>query len=450
MSFMKKISIGTLILLLPVLAVLTGLTALPAVCLAQGELTATMSVNKEGVIQAGDSVTMTLTPSGGSPPYTYDYIMVIFEDGETHSFWSGFVPDSSYTWTVGFGDSAVLTGRVRDINTIVSFDAEILIRGSEHNPLCIKKEFIHPSDMIMIGDDYTDTFTFHVIADGGQPPYSYDFKLILYRDGWWSAPLSGNDYDHSSNSFSYKITSGTRGEIYSIVQDALGRKAFSDPFYLQIYKDNSAPMEFSATHSLEKLGTDRYLAALQATVKGGALPVNYDCWWFLFKDGELIEKRLAATNTDGAFSLEEDFDAAIAEVYATDADGWTCEDFLEIYFDTDDAVRPALSDLVRRDLLDYSLRNKLLYFNRSDLIRHLYDPSEPAPSYQVPGLNEGTPKLTNPELVTLRPVLVTHKPVQVRPVVTAAPTTAQPEVLNTEIVKPPLPILLQQPIRPKP
>ena len=319
------------------------------------------------------------------------------------------------------------------------------VKGGVYNPLVVTGETISPGNVINVGD----TITYAVFAEGGQPPYTYEYKLSLYQDDCWIVPEDGHSV-FDTNSFSYKITSGTRGEIYSIVQDALGRKAFSDPFNLQIYKDNSAPMEFSATHSLEKLGTDRYLAALLATVKGGALPVSYDCWWFLFKDGELIEKRLAATNTDGAFSLEEDFDAAIAEVYATDADGWTCEDFLEIYFDTDDAVRPSLSDLVRRDLLDYSLRNKLLYFNRSDLIRHLYDPSEPTPSYQVPGLNEGTPKLTNPELVTLRPVLVTHKPVQVRPVVTAAPTTAQPEVLNTDIVKPPLPILLQQPIRPKP
>ena len=53
---MNKTSFWMLILLLPVLAALAGLTALPAACLAAEELTVTMSLDKEGVVQAGEQL----------------------------------------------------------------------------------------------------------------------------------------------------------------------------------------------------------------------------------------------------------------------------------------------------------------------------------------------------------------------------------------------------------
>ena len=182
---MKKISVWTLALLLPVLTVLAGVTALPAVCFAAEKLTVAMSLNEEGVIQAGDSLTVTLTPSGGTPPYTYKHTMYIYEQGEPHYASSGEVPDSSHTWTIGFGDSVKLKGMVRDADgKESSCEASVTVQGGVYNPLTFTGDSLSPGNVINVGD----TLTYSVFAQGGQPPYSYRYRLTLYQDDCWSIP----------------------------------------------------------------------------------------------------------------------------------------------------------------------------------------------------------------------------------------------------------------------
>jgi hypothetical protein len=434
--FMKKTTVWTLILLLPALATLAGLTALPAVCHAQEELSLVMSLDKEGVIQAGDSVTVTLIPSGGHPPYTYDYTMVIFEDAEPHSFWSGFMSDNSYTWTVGFGDSLRLIGRVRDGEKIVSCYIDMNIRGSKYNPVKITGTSLSPGNTANIGE----TITYSVQAEGGQPPYTYGYEVMLYREGSWTSEKSDG---HSSSSFSYKVTAGTRGSFYATVEDAVGRKVKSEPLEFTILGDNSPRMVLNIdSYSLVKLGKDRYQAKLQVSVEGGVQPVKYVCWWYTFIGEEMTDVRMLIENTDGAFSFEGSFDLALAEVYAVDADGWGIDEYLEMYFNTADAESPVLSELINMDLLRDSMRDNLYNFDWIDLIAQLYGISEPDSS---PGLdmikpelikheliNPGlvNPKLVNPGLVTPE---ATEKPV------TTAPQIVKPDLLNPDLTKPQLP-----------
>ena len=470
---MKKTSIRTLILLLPVLAVLSGLAALPAVCLAAEELTATMSVSKEGVIQVGDSVTMTLTPSGGTPPYTYDYIMFIFEDSEPHAFSSGFISDNSYTWTVGFGSTVIFISRVRDGETIASCEVDMKIRGSQYNPIKIAGQSLSPGNTVNIGD----TLSYYVAAECGQPPFTYGYEVMLYREGSWTSEKSEG---HNDKYFDYTVTRGARGSIHATIEDSVGRKITSEPLDFTILGDSSPPMVLNVTsYSLVKLGEDRYRASLQVGIEGGAQPVKYVCWWYTFIQGEMTDYRMFSENTDGAFFMEESFDVALAEVFATDANGWSNDEYLEMYFNTDDAEEPVLSELLNIDLLRDSLRKNLLNIDHSDLIARLYGISEPDSSPGVDMINMIIPELTRPGLVNpglvnpglvnpglvnpglvnpglVNPGLVNPglvNPGLVNPEATA-PEETEPEIVPPEIINPgittPLAPNLQRPGFPNP
>lgn len=417
---MKKTSVLTLILLLPILAVLTGLTALPEGCLAQEALSVKMSLDKGPVIQAGDSVTVTLTPSGGRPPYEFLYAIFIDEEDEIHYSEYGYVPDNSHTWKVGFGGKVSFAGEVRDADSdsSASHSGEFDIQGGVYNPIKVTGRSISPGNVINVGEP----ITYSVFVEGGQPPYTYRYILMLYREGCWLAVDSGG---HSSNSFTYMVAGGTIGNFYADIEDDLGRKVSSGPAEFKILGDNSEPMELSAaSHSLVKLSKDRYQANLQVGVKGCALPVSYVCWWYLYKDGEMTG-RIRANNTDGAFSLEEDFDVAIAMVSVTDADGWRSEKSLEVCFNTKDVLNPVLTELIKINLIRSPLmREELLNPAWRDLIGQIDIPILVSPPIPIPDAK--IPELIKPKVAIPKEIV---------------PEIVQPEILQPDITAPLLPAL---------
>ena len=243
---MNKTSFWMLILLLPVLAALAGLTALPAACLAAEELTVTMTLDKEGVIQAGDSLTATLHPSGGRAPYFYNFTMIIYENEEPHIFrMDSLIAESSHTWPVDFGDRLVLKGLIMDSNSaMATCEASLEIQGGVYVRSRSQTVASVPEHR-----NLGDAITYSISAQGGQPPYTYDYKLRLVQDDCYFEPKGGDG--HSANSFSYTITRGTEGAFYCIVEDALGRKAYSQQsFEFTILGDDHAPMNFSETHDM--------------------------------------------------------------------------------------------------------------------------------------------------------------------------------------------------------
>ena len=413
---MKKTSIRKLILLLPVLAVMAGLAALPAVCPAEEELTVMMSVDKEKIIQVGDSVTVTVTPSGGTPPYTYRHFMSIDELGEDHFFATENTSDNSHTWTVEFGETVWLKSLVWDKNgKRGACETTLAVMGSVHNPIIITGESISPGNVINIGD----TITYSVVVQGGQPPYTYEYKLSLYQDDCWIVPEDGNSV-FDTNSFSYTITRGDKGDFFSSVRDALGRQVYTDtPVEFTILGDDHAPMDLSATHRLVKLSKNKYQLTIQPSVKGGTRPVEYICRWDLSKNGKSIGHDIYR-NTEGTFTFEGDFDKAYAYIYAIDADGWNSEDHLELHFDAKDAVRPFRTDLIKRNPREISLREDLRYPDRKSLIDQLHDIPEPVPTV-IPIRDLTKPELVNPELT---------KPLPTNP------ELIKPKLTNPELTKP--------------
>jgi len=429
---MKKTSIRKLILLLPVLVMLTGLTALPANCLVvegQGELPITMSLDKGPVIQAGDSVTVTLTPAGGQPPYTYNYLMIIYENDHDIDYFSiEETLDSSHTWTVGFGKKAGIHVIARDADQIIgTCDVLLEVQGSVCNPIKITDQSFSPGDIVNVGEP----ITYSVFAEGGDPPYTYEYELFLYRNDCWSVPIDIKGCN--SSQYTYTVTGGAEGYFVCAVNDTLGRKSYSGkPLMFTILGDDSPPMDLSATQSIEKLSENNYRMTIQASVKAGALPVSYVCRWHMYKNFYMIQVR-EETNTSGAFYPEGDFDRLYAELYAVDADGWKSRNLLKIVFDAKNIVNPILSELIKIDLLKDSLRKDLFGPDWGDLtgqiddIPELVSPPLPIPDVRAPELIK--PELTKPKLT--------------------APEIVKPEISRPGITAPQLPAL-QQPIRPKP
>lgn len=441
---MKKISVWTLVLLLPVLAALAGLTAMPAVCLAAEKLTVAMSLDKEGVIQAGDSLTVTLTPSGGTPPYTCKHTMYIYEQGEPHYSSSGEVPDSSHTWTIGFGDSVKLKGMVRDADgKESSCEASVTVQGGVYNPLTFTGDSLSPGNVIHVGD----TLTYSVFAQGGQPPYSYRYRLTLYQDDCWSIPENFN-HIFSSNSFSYTITRGTKGDICFWVHDALGRTLNLDRHVgFTILGDEHEPMGLSTTQSIKmlkmKIGDNKYGMIIQASVKAGTQPVMFYCLWNRYKKGDAVIGQVLQRKEDGKFILEGDFHKVKAFVWAIDADGWT-SDVCTLTFDPNVNPKQFMFEWIKSNLLGKSRREEWSDPDWKSLIAQL-DEFPGTDSSPDPFLDAVIPKLVQLELIKPAPV----KPGLIEPEATTTPKIAQPEILQPGITAPQLPVL-QQPIRPKP
>ena len=436
---MKKISIWTLVLVM-----LTGLAALPAVCLAAEKLTVTMSLDEEGVIQAGDSLTVTLTPSGGTPPYTYKHTMYIYEQGEPHYSSSGEVPDSSHTWTIGFGDSVKLKGMVRDADgKESSCEASVTVQGGVYNPLTFTGDSLSPGNVINVGD----TLTYSVFAQGGQPPYSYRYRLTLYQDDCWSIPENFN-HIFSSNSFSYTITRGTKGDICFWVHDALGRTLNLDRHVgFTILGDEHEPMGLSTTQSIKmlkmKIGDNKYGMIIQASVKAGTQPVMFYCLWNRYKKGDAVIGQVLQRKEDGKFILEGDFHKVKAFVWAIDADGWT-SDVCTLTFDPNVNPKQFMFEWIKSNLLGKSRREEWSDPDWKSLIAQL-DEFPGTDSSPDPFLDAVIPKLIQLELIKPAPI----KPGLIEPEATTTPKIAQPEILQPGITAPQLPVL-QQPIRPKP
>ena len=426
---MKKTSVWTLILLLSVLAALTRLAALPAACLAAEELSVDLSLDKGPVIQAGDSLTMTLTPSGGHPPYKYRHMMSIYEHGEDHFFCFGDVPDNSHTWTVGFGESVWIKGIVWDADgKVADCETTLEVQGGVYNPLVVTGESLSPGNVIHVGD----TITYTVFVEGGQPPYSYEYKLSLTQDDCWIVPEDGHSV-FDTNSFSYKITRGDEGNFFSAVRDSLGRCIYTDTrVEFTILGDDHAPMDLSATHSLVKLGTNKYQLTVQASVIGGTRPVEYICRWY--SSNSEGSNHDIYRNTEGLFILEGDFTRMHVNIYVIDADGWNSENQLDFFFDAKDAVIPIRTDLIKFNPLDISLREDWLTPDWRIRLGQLYDiPELVSPPIPIP-----IPGLINPELVN--PGLV--NPGLVNPELNnpglVNPGLVNPELNNPGLVNPEL------------
>ena len=452
---MKKSSIRTLILLLPILAVLTGLMTLPAICLAQANLSAVMSLDKGPVIQAGDSVTVTLTPSGGHPPYAYKHVMIVYEQGEPHYFSSENNPDSSYTWTVNFGDSVLFKSYVRDVDCInISCESTLTVQGSVYNPLTISSESLSPGDVINVGD----TITYSITAQGGQPPYTYSYRLEIAQYNQseldsWSVPINTYDYSCSSNSFTYTVTRGNEGLICSGVRDALGRDYNPDSYIeFTILGDDHAPMDIHTKQSVTTLttggilGNNKYRMTINASVKAGTQPITFYCLWDQYKDGVHIDRVLRKCG-DGRFSLEGNFYEVEALVWAIDADGWRTNR-CTITFDPSINKRPFPFDWFKNNPRGIALREDLLNLGWEDLTAQLLNiPGiDPSPD---PVLDAFTPELVQLELIkpkTIESILI--KPPEATAPVTEGPKTVQPGLLQPLITtKPPA---LKLPNLPKP
>ncbi|MGI6725539.1 MAG: hypothetical protein ACOX62_04975 [Christensenellales bacterium] len=445
---MKKISFGTLVLLLPVLAILTGLTALPAVCLAQEKLSVTMSLNKGPVIQAGDSLAVTLAPSGGRPPYTYWHDMYIYEQDVAYGYFTRAVPDSSHTWAVGFGDSVKLVGMVQDADdTVAACETTLEVQGSVYNPLMFTGHSLSPGDVINVGD----TLTYSIDAQGGQPPYSYSYKLDLVQydhsqSDCWSVPVYIGDYSCSSSSLSYTVTRGTKGYISGGVQDAAGRRVYHKlPLSFAILGDDHAPMDLSATHSIQTLKTDsilgnnKYRLTVQASVKAGTPPIRFFCMWRLYKDGACINQ-VNDKNGDGMFTLEGNFHAAEAILWAIDGDEWETRS-LSINFGPSKKgiLFPFGFERVRINPLGISLGEDVFGPVRGDLAAQLYEflGMDPSPD---PFLDATIPELARPGLI---------RPEATEPVTTGS-EIARPGLLQPLKTTSPLLPVQQLPSLPRP
>lgn len=422
---MKRTTLRSLIPLMLMLALLTTLIAPLTSSLAADMLNVSMTLDKGPVIQSGEQVKVTLTPSGGRPPYTYRHKLSIYEQGEVHLLHMEDGPDNTATWPIDFGERALFSGVVWDADGKVGWcDMAISIQGAEYNPLVITRESLSPGDSINLGD----AIVYTVEAKGGQPPYTYGYKLNLFHDHCWSIPFDQDGF--TDNSFSYAVTRGSKGVLYASVRDALGREAFSAPGKpFTIHGDNKS-FGFSVVKRIEKIDDGKHRVTLQAELRGGTKPVMYYCEWEYFKNDKLTRK--SEKNANGGFVLEADFDHGEARVSARDADGWTTNVELVTSFETKERL---------------SIVSRSEWFDIAEMYAHLSREKWHGLVITPPGSSD-TP---HTERVRLVPALVDEALVSnpnrprisdvpgkllVPPSTTSPPRRVSPRLIDPEVVRP--------------
>lgn len=416
---MKRTYTRSLIPLLLMLAMLTGLAILPTNSLAEDPLKVSMALDKGSVIQAGESVKVTLTPLNGRPPYTYRHMISIYEHGEEHfqSLEDG--PDSTATWVIAFGESARLKSIAWDADgRSGSAETTLSIRGGVYKPLVITNETLSPGNSINIGD----TITYSVYAEGGQPPYSYFYKLGFSQGSSWVLPVDDGPYP--SNSLSYTVTRGSEGIIFSGVRDAVGRRVSTTTAVKFTIHGDSSRMIFTATHGMEKIDDNTHRMSIKANLEGGSPPAKYFCRWLEQKDGQIVNKT-GSNNADGAFVLDTGADRVTAILHARDSEGWECGEELTIEFDARNKV-PIRLDLLEWNPLHISLKEEIQR-------RWLYDQLIPFP--QIKDLRPAPSTIERvPALPKLNPPKVTVP--KITPPKIAPPKVTVPEIVNPQLPPP--------------
>ena len=326
-------------------------------------------------------------------------------------------PDNTATWLIGFGESASLKSIVRDADGRTgSAEKTIVIRGGVYKPLKITNETLSPGNSINIGD----TITYTVYAEGGQPPYTYAYKLGFSLGESWVIPVDQGGY--TSNSLSYKVTRGSEGIIFSSVTDTLGRSTSTTTAVKFTIHGDSSRMKLTTTHGMKKIDSNTHRMSIQAKLEGGSPPATYYCRWLHYKNGELVNKT-GSNNTDGAFTLDTGADKVTAILHARDSEGWESGEELTIQFDTRSKV-PIQQDLLQRDPWFISLREEMER-------QWLHDQLVPFP--QIKDL------LPTPSTIERAPALPKQSPPKVTAPKNTLPKIAPPKVNVPDIVTPQLP-----------
>ena len=184
----------------------------------------------EADVKQWDSVTLSVYPSGGVPPYKYEYSTQIFDKDislSTTLYEMATISDT-YTYTPKFGQSGRFYISIEDsTGTYASGDTMtdmFTITGApDEPPLVLHVELDKETVDLSKGEGITATWT----VSGGKPPYRYNWRFDVETE--FGIPITyPSDFEHgkfpiSETSATFYPESGVTGYFDVSVIDDRGR-----------------------------------------------------------------------------------------------------------------------------------------------------------------------------------------------------------------------------------
>lgn len=242
------------------------------------ELTATVTTDKEWY-DRGESVTATCSAQGGTPPYTYEYTLDVFEQGHLYNVMTDSrdtTPFTFYEPLPFFGDGGQVSVKVTDVQgRTVACKQPIKLGSTYQNPLKLVSATLQYESVQVKGIQ-----AIQLEVEGGDPPYRVYYVWEIYENG---APVDGRvDNNVTSMVSTYAPTFGDHGTVSATVLDSQGRSVDTEELHFDIVGDViDQPFEVTSRLSALPTASGGVQLTTHAQVRGGVPPFEY---WFEWEE----------------------------------------------------------------------------------------------------------------------------------------------------------------------
>ena len=212
------------------------------------------TINKRNVT-IGDTVMISVSASGGSGEYTYNYLMHNKDTDQWSKLTSSFITNNTYTWTVEISGNYEIFIEVKD-------GTEKIMRASAGNVVAEKPLTISArSNLSSVNKGSKVTITGS--ASGGQGEYNYSYLIHNKDTDKWSR-LTASFI--KSNSYTWTAGSAGNREFFVEVKDSTGKVVRSSAVNVTVTDAN--PLTINARSSASSI-TKGSKVTITGTAGGG-------------------------------------------------------------------------------------------------------------------------------------------------------------------------------------